>query len=286
MQRKSTRRILIISTLILILTGCSSVKMGYRFFDNAIRWKINEYVSLNHSQSVALTQGINGFHLWHQQTQLPLYASFMGRKAVQFEQATLSPQDFSKIYDEAFAIAMVSVDKLGPVITDMLLSLEDKQIPAVIKNMERESAKDLKKDFGITPKQRSLKRQNKMIQRLAKFTGGLNKTQRDLIAEWASALPIDEKILTEQQARFVEALSKLLNNRSNPEMFSRSVLAQFKTPEQFSSAAYRQSYQKRKQVTLKLMSDLFNSLTPFQKTRLIASVKQYQADFLSLAPRK
>ena len=286
MQRKSTRRILIISTLTLIIAGCSSVKMGYRFFDNAIRWKVNDYVSLNHPQSVALTQGINGFHLWHQKTQLPIYASFLERKAVRFEQETLSPQDISKIYDEAFTIAMVSLDKLGSVIIDMLLSLDDKQIPNVIKNMERELAKDLKQDFGITPKQRLVKRQNKMIKRVAKLTGGLNKTQRDLIAEWASSLPVDEKIRVERQKRFVEALSKQLNDRSNPETFSRSVLAQFKTPERFSSAAYRQSYQKRKQITLKLMSDLFNSLTSVQKTRLIGSVKKYQADFLYLAPKK
>jgi len=286
MQRKSARRILIISTLILMIAGCSSVKVGYRFFDNAIRWKVNDYVSLNRPQSVALTRGINDFHRWHQKTQLPIYASFMGRKAIQFEQATLSPQDFSRIYDEAFSIAMVSLDELGPVITDMLLSLEPKQIPRVIKNVEKKSAKDLKQDFGITPKQRLVKRQNKMIKRLAKLTGGLNKTQRALIAEWASALPVDKKMRVERQERFVEALSKQLNDRSNPARFKSAVLAQFKTPERFSSGAYRQSYQKRKQLTLKLMSDLYNSLTPAQKARLIGSVKKYQADFLYLAPKQ
>lgn len=285
MQRKVAPKIFIVSLLIVFLAGCSSIKLGYRLMDNAIRWKVNDYVSLNNVQSAELTRGINNFHRWHQKTQLPLYASFLGRKAIQFEQATLSPADVSKIYDEAFSLAMLSLDQLGPVITNMLLSLDDEQIPVVISNLKKESAKDLRKDFAISQSRRIVKRQNKMIKRISKLTGGLNQTQRDMIAAWANKLPVDKTIRVERQDRFVEVLSTYLNERSDPARFRQNVMAQFKTPERFSSPAYQQSYKKRKQMTLQLMSDLFNALTPTQKTRLIASVKKYQFDFLSLVPK-
>lgn len=285
MQGKNIRFTIILGVLISLLVGCSSVKLGYRFVDNAIRWKINEYVSLNPQQSVAVTQRINQFHRWHQTTQVATYANFMGRKAVQFEKPNLTAADFSKIYDEAFSIMSVSMDELVPVITDMLLSLSPEQIRQVIKNLERESAKDLKKDFGITPAQRLNKRKNKMVKRLVKWTGNLNKTQLEMIASWAKELPVDKDVRVSRQSKFLSMMTEQLKDRSNPQQFKRTILAHVKTPERFSSPAYRQSYAKRKQRTLTLMADLYNSLTPKQKARLIASTKKYQTDFLYLVPR-
>jgi len=285
MQGKYFRFSLILFVLTSLLVGCSSVKLGYRFMDNAIRWKINDYVALNAEQSGEVTRRINQFHRWHQTTQLSTYARFMERKATQFEKPKLTAADVSKIYDEAFAIMSVSLDELLPVITDMLLSLSPEQIPGVIKNLEKESAKDLKKDFGITPAQRLAKRQNKMVKRVVKWTGGLNKSQLEMIAVWAKELSVDKDVRVGRQANFVDMMKEQLKDRSNPEQFKRTILAHVKTPERFSSPAYRQSYAKRKQRTLVLMADLFNSLTPVQKARLIASTKKYQNDFLYLAPR-
>ena len=284
MQGKSVHKYLIFLVLVLGLSGCS-IKFGYRFLDNAIRWQINDYVSLNAQQSHALTRGINQFHRWHQTTQLSIYAGFMQRSAVKFEQETLSPNDFDKIYDEAFDILSVSMDQLIPVITDMLLTLNETQISVVIKNLERESTKDLKSDFAITPAQRLAKRQNKMIKRIVKWTGRLNKEQLAIIAEWSKILPVDKEVRVSRQSAMLTTLSEQLKDRSNPERFKKTVLAHVKTPERFSNAAYKQSYAKRKQTTLKLMSDIYNSLTPAQKANLIASTKKYQADFLYLAPR-
>ncbi len=286
MQGKSHHKIFILLILISVLAGCSSVKLGYRFLDNAIRWKINDYVSLNAEQGVAVKKDINQFHRWHQTTQLSIYASFMERKAVQLQAAdTLTPGEVDKIYDEAFDIMSVSLDKFIPVITSMLLSLNPDQIPRVIKNLERESAKDLKEDFAITPAQRLAKRQNKMIKRAAQWVGRLNNTQIAMITEWAKIMPVDKEVRVSRQTSFLNMMSEQLKNRSNPEQFKRNILTQVKTPERFSSPAYKQSYAKRKQLTQKLISDLYNSLTPTQKSTLIASVKKYQADFLYLAPR-
>jgi hypothetical protein len=271
--------------LLSLLVGCSTIKVSYRFLDNAIRWKINDYVSLTNTQGAALNRDINKFHYWHQSTQLPVYADFMSKKAVQFEQEKLSPQDVSKIYDEVFDLAMASVDELVPVITTMLFSLDDKQIPSVIKNIERELTKDLKEDLARTLKQQVVRRQGRMIKRIAKLIGRLTKSQANLIADWAKATSSSNTLREQRHKRLSEVVPKLLNNRSNPKQFNRSILAQFKTQERYASAAEKQSYQQRKKLTLKLMSDLFNSLTPLQKQKLIASVKKYQFDFLSLSPQ-
>jgi len=285
MQGKNLQKTLLILLLISVIVGCSSVKLGYRFMDNAIRWKINDYVSLNAQQSRTVTQGINDFHRWHQATQLSLYANFMQKAAKRFEQTSLSTSELSQLYDEAFALALTSVDELMPVISDMLLSLSPEQILLTLKKIEIESAKEMKKDFGITPAQRLVKRQNKMIKRVVKWTGPLNKSQLGIIADWAKAMPVDESLRVARQDKFVSMLSTQLKDRSNPEQFKQALSAQIKTPERFSSAQYKQSYAKRKLLMLSLMSDLFGSLTARQKTQLINSTKKYQSDFLYLAPR-
>lgn len=285
MQVKSAHKIIIFLLLISVLTGCSSIKFGYRFLDNAILWKVKDYVTLSGEQNIAVKQGINEFHRWHQTTQVSIYADFMRRKAVQFEQASMTPSEVDKIYNEAFDILSVSLDELVPVIGDMMLSLRPEQIPRVLKNLEKESSKDLQSDFAITPAQRLVKRQNKMIKRIARWTGRLNKAQLATIAAWAKALPVDKEVRVTRQSALLTTLSKQLKDRSNPELFKRSLLAHIKTPEKFSNAAYKQSYAKRKQLTQSLVADLYNSLTPTQKLTLIQSTKKYQADFLSLVPR-
>ncbi|PWQ94741.1 DUF6279 family lipoprotein [Leucothrix arctica] len=285
MHVRISLKTLLVTLLLSLLVGCSTIKVSYRFLDNAIRWKINDYVSLTSSQGAALNRDINKFHYWHQSTQLRVYADFMAKKAVQFKQETLNPQDVSKIYDEVFDLVMASVDELVPIITTMLFSLDAKQIPSVIKNIERELTKDLKEDLARTPKQQVVRRQNRMIKRMAKLVGRLTKSQANLIADWAKATASNNMLREQRHKRLSEVVPKLLNNRSNPEQFNRSILAQFKTQERYASAAEKQSYQQRKQLTLTLMSDLFNSLAPLQKQKLIASVKKYQFDFLSLSPQ-
>ena len=140
-------------------------------------------------------------------------------------------------------------------------------------------------DLWQTLSQGLAKRQKKMIKRAAKWIGRLNNTQIAMITEWAKALPVDKEVRVLRQSGFITMISKQLNDRSNPDQFKLNILTQIKTPERFSSPAYKQSYAKRKQLTQKLISDLFNSLTPAQKSSLIASVKKYQADFLYLVPR-
>ena len=286
MQVKKCRNHLIFLLLVTVLVGCSSIKLGYRFLDNAIRWKINDYVSLTAEQSSQVTRRINEFHRWHQSTQLATYADFMRRGVEQFERDSLGADDFRKMYDEAFDLMGVSLDKLIPVITDMLLSLDQSQIPQVIKNLERESANDLKSDFAITPAQRLAKRQNRMIQRLVKWTGPLNKDQMALIGTWAKDLPVDKEVRVSRQNALLNTLAEQLRNRSNPQQFKLRILQQVKTPEKFSNQNYTKSYNKRKQMTLQLMADLFNSLTPQQRATLIASTRKYQTDFQSLVPRQ
>ena len=286
MLAKISLKTLLVTLLLSLLVGCSTLKVSYRFLDNAIRWKINDYVSLTSAQGAALNRDINKFHHWHQSTQLPIYADFTAKKAVQFEQATLSPQDFSKIYDEFFDLAMDSLDELVPVITTMLFSLEEQQIPQVIKNVEREMTKHLREDFARTPQQQLAKRQGRMIKRIAKMTGRLSRAQANLITDWAKATLSDKKLREQRQKRLLDTVSKQLNNRTNQAQFNRNLLAQFKNQERFASAAEKQSYQQRKQLTVRLMSDLFNSLTPLQKQNLIASIKKYQFDFLSLTAKR
>ncbi|RVU85634.1 hypothetical protein EOL70_06690 [Leucothrix sargassi] len=282
MRLRLTFKTLLITLLLSLLVGCSTIKVSYRFLDNAIRWKIDDYVSLTGPQSVTLNRNIDKFHFWHQSTQLPIYADFMAKKAVQFEQATLSPQEVSRIYDEFFDLAMDSLDELVPVITTMIFSLDEKQIPSVINNIDREMTKDLNEDFAKSPQQQINKRQGRMIKRVAKLIGRLSQAQASLIADWAKATLPNRALREQRQKRLIGTVTEMLNNRSNPEQFNRDLLAQLKTQERYATAPEKQSYQKRKQLTLQLMSDLFNSLTPLQKQNLIASVKKYQSDFQSL----
>ena len=68
----------LIVAILLVLGGCSAVRLGYDQAEPVLRWWADRQLDLNASQSRWLKDQLRQFHLWHRQTELPAYADLAG----------------------------------------------------------------------------------------------------------------------------------------------------------------------------------------------------------------
>lgn len=71
-------RFIVLLATLLLLWGCSAVRLGYGNADTLARWMIDDYVDLSPEQDLLVRERLAKFHGWHRKTQLPGYVATLG----------------------------------------------------------------------------------------------------------------------------------------------------------------------------------------------------------------
>src|SRR5688572_17900422 len=64
---------------LVVLTGCTMIRVGYGHLDSYAAWKADEYFDLDAQQKDEFARRFNRLHEWHRYEQLPDYAAFIAQ---------------------------------------------------------------------------------------------------------------------------------------------------------------------------------------------------------------
>ncbi|MCX7178172.1 MAG: DUF6279 family lipoprotein [Proteobacteria bacterium] len=121
------RRMLLGIVVMLLLQGCSAVRLGYNNADSLARWWIDQYVDLSPEQDALLRERLSRLHLWHRRAQLPEYAS-LARQAQKIIAGQPTSSDALTLLDGVIRGGQVLAAQATPDIADFLLTLSPGQI--------------------------------------------------------------------------------------------------------------------------------------------------------------
>lgn len=121
------RRMLLGIVVMLLLQGCSAVRLGYNNVDSLARWWIDQYVDLSPEQDALLRERLSRLHLWHRRAQLPEYAS-LARQAQKIIAGQPTSSDALTLLDGVIRGGQVLAAQATPDIADFLLTLSPGQI--------------------------------------------------------------------------------------------------------------------------------------------------------------
>jgi hypothetical protein len=283
------KKFLFILSFLIIFVACGP-RYIYPHLNWLVPWYVSDYISLDATQKNMLQKRLLTQLDWHCRTQLPTYAEMLraiGREFTNPDQAV----DFSKIqfYNlELMKLWKELMKQIGPDITDILTTASNEQIDELFDNLDKQNREFSKEYVDLPPAKLNENRQKRMYKRLKYWISDPTTEQKKAISTWSKQMvPLSEDWLQHREMIQTEARRLLARRSSNPE-FRATLLKLIVNPEHMRTPAYQTKIETNIDLTIKLIIQLDQLLTPAQRSSLLKRIDSLATDFdkLSCDPKE
>jgi hypothetical protein len=271
---------------LLLLPGCSALRLGYGQLPTLSFWWIDGYVGFDGAQTRRVREELRRWVEWHQQTQLGTYAAFLARVR---GEATLpvTGAQVCRLNDAMRELLDPAIERALPAAAAIVATLTPQQLDKIDARY-RERTDEMREDML----QRDLQERRKAavqraVKRFETFYGRLDDEQRRLVDEGLTASPFDAQDWFGQRDRrhreMLETLAAIA--REGPAALPaqerlRVLVRRFDgrapvgSPQQAAAlAAYN----------CELTARLHNTTTPAQRRHLTDKLAGWESDLRALA---
>ncbi len=270
--------------MVSMILACSP-RMLYPKLDWLIPWYVDDYISLDRSQSSHVSSQLARQLDWHCRTQLPEYAEFLRsiRRDVDSSNQPLTMKRLEVYNARITRYWYALLKRIGPDIIDILVSASDDQIAELFDNLERKN-REMEIELTEQPSQKITRnRQKRMQKRLSFWFSNLTAPQKQAVAEWSVQLnPIASDRIAHRRKVQVAA-KRLLEHRNKSVEFEAEFLDLLTNTSKLRTENYQQKIEINTERTLSLLVHVTNTLTPEQKTHFSNRLQSLVADLDQLS---
>jgi hypothetical protein len=294
-MRRSTTKAAIIGLwmlALLLLGGCSAVRIGYNQAPLLAWWWLDGYMDFDAEQTPRVKDALNQWFAWHRTTQLPDYANLLAAAEVLVMQPA-TPQQVCRWSDDLRSRLATAFAYGVPIAAELLPGLKAEQL-ANLERRYRKSNQDFEEEYlQPQPGERLKAAVNRTIDRAEMLYGRLDERQRQLIAAGVAASPFDPAAwFAERQAVQDETLQTLARltaggpARADRESNLAGLQALAARVQRAPPGPYR-SYQRRlTDYNCAFIAQLHNSTTAAQRQAARSKLKGWEEDLRLLAAQK
>lgn len=270
-------------SILLMVSSCSSTRLGYGFLDTYILWKIDGYVSLTQEQKKFTKAGINDFHTWHRKEQMPLYAAYMEQLKPKLNNTNLSGKIIHKETDELQKLLDESINYLMPTLVELAFSLSDDQIIELDRNLEKKRKKYTKQYVSVEKNKLYKKRIDDLCKYMDPFFGRYTSQQKEWLDIWAQQLiNYEERMVAQQENWSANLLSALKNRTTKPVLHAQlKEIVLYRTDNW--EPELNAILDKNQAQTYDLVATLVKSQTTKQRDKMNKKLDKYVSDFQHLS---
>jgi hypothetical protein len=276
-----------LALLILPLSGCGILSIGYNYAEAYLRYSINSYISYNEVQKEAIKKEVNEYMTWHRHAMLPAYASFLQELQL-FAQsgAPLKKADASKYRAEVRALYIKTILPVINPAAKLMSAVDAEQVDELALSFARENKKQRDKELSGNQDEQLRKRAERTIDFIENLTGGLNDGQLERIRELNRQLPYATPLYIVQREDNQGRLVELLKNHGTEADIAAVLKAWLYTPEASRSAEERSTMQAFESGSDEMIVTIYQMLTERQKKTLLKNIAKYINTFQELASAK
>ncbi len=276
-----------LKTLALLLAiglalGACAVRVGYEFLDVALMWSLDDYIDFESTQRSDAKSVVKEFHQWHRLNALPEYAVHLDALADDLE-GPVTVTTMRRYTEFSFQAWQELMQALALPSAKILADLTPAQIEGMIEIMvekEEDDRNDLKNEPISKIYHERYEFMTKAAQRLA---GKLNNEQRTMARRWATSLKDNRQLSIESREAWRKRFYAIVTADSSVATMAEQLSRLYAEPYLFWNANYQQSMDYNRERTLKLVTDLANSMTDKQRTHAIDRLRGFAADFRALS---
>lgn len=273
---------------LLLLTGCSAVKVGYEQTPTLLYWWLDKHMDFSGAQTPVVRQALEDLQHWHRKHALPGYADFLARLAdvaLQPVDATQVCAYMREIETQLDQLAQRSIVLTAPVVTGLQTSQREH-----LQRYWTRKNEDWADDW-LAPSEarRQEKRMEAAIERYEDFYGRLTPSQAEQVrrhvrdAVWTPQWGQQERLRRQQD--LLQALDSIRNERldaGQAQAVLWKVWQRWLNPLQDTD---RQRMQAWREQGCRHLAELHNSTTPAQRHHAAKRLHAYEKDLRELVGR-
>lgn len=288
--RLSTTLLRIISALLLVLmTGCSAVKLGYNNAPSLLYWWLDGYLDLNEAQSLQVREGLTTLHAWHRSQALPAYADSL-QKMQRLVPGKASPEQLCAVATEVRGFMQQIGTRAAEPLSALTPTLRPEQLKYLAQQFEKKNKKWREEWLDVAPNELADHRFKLAVDRTENLYGRLQEPQRAVLRQSIASSSFDATISYREALRrqqdILRTLAEHSNNADRPAHVKAELLALIERSLNSPDAAYRQQQERLISEGCMIMTKLHNSTTPAQRTKAMEVLKDYEADARILAAQR
>ncbi|MDX1706494.1 DUF6279 family lipoprotein [Pseudidiomarina sp.] len=267
--------------IVFVLTGCSN-RLGYRFADTLVEWKLDDYVDLSGNLERDVSASIDELHRWHAQTQLPAYRDLLLKIRTDLTREDLTEQDLLLISTAIYGLWENIQLQVEPYAQVYLPRLSAAQRDQLVKTIQKDLNEDIEeiKEQGSYEDSRE-KRYKRMQDSFSEWLGTVTEAQLQYINQW-----LDQR--DDMRMDWVSYRQRWLNNFagaiSEPSAadYPQRIYALIVQPEQLRSPELQARIEANRAASIKLVHQVYQSMTAEQRRHLLDTIDGYLEDLDSL----
>lgn len=272
--------------VLLGLSGCSALRLGYSTAPELAYWWIDGYADFDDTQAPQVRDALASWFAWHRRTQLPDYAALLARARVEVladttpERACAWWAELRQRADTAFENAMPHAAGIAATLT-----------PAQIRHIERRQAKSneefREEHLAADPKERRDVALKRAIDRAETIYGRLDDAQRARIAAALAESPFDPALWLEERKRrqrdAIDVLRRIAGDPAAADQAVPALRAWAQRVERSPQPAYRRYQEQLTRYNCSFSATLHNATTAAQRQAAASRLQGWETDLRALA---
>lgn len=278
-----SRRIFLIAILLLPLSACGLIAIGYNYADAYLRYSINRFASFNDEQRDAIKKEVSIYMTWHRKYMLAEYVGFL-QELQQVAQSGL-PLTKPDVARFRTGVRALYVRTLQPTISPaakLLSSVDAGQVQELAQSFARENNKQRDKELSGSADEQLRKRAERTVDFLENLVGSLKDGQLEKIRELNRHLPFATGIYISQRENNQAGLIALLNNKKGEDEIAAFLTSWLLTPEAARTSDERSIMLAFENASDEMIVTLYQMLTERQKNTLLKNITKYIDTFQDL----
>jgi hypothetical protein len=278
-------RTFLICLSLLLLQGCSAIKLGYQQLPTLSYWWLDSTISFNSEHSLRAKEALEQLHQWHRREELTGYADFLQRSA-QWSQGTVESTQvcsaLTEVQTRLDRLMREAVRQAAPV----AMMLGPRQLSHMARQWESKN-EEWEKDWLRGDEQARMERRlERVVNRYSDFYGSLNAEQNALIKAQLAQSPWTAEWGRQERQRRQKDLLATLQRVSQGQMPVAQVENELwnvwqrwlKPPDEAGAALMRAMSQQ----ACNNLTQLHNTTSAEQRQRAVRRIRAYERDLRDL----
>jgi hypothetical protein len=277
------RRFLLLSVTLLV-TACSTLKLGYNNADMLLLYSLDSYFDLDDKQQELARERVRSLLNWHRTTQLAGYAQLL-TEAQRKVDGRVSTAEVAAMQQQMNARLAAIGDQAAPDLAALALTLTPAQIERFAGKLAKDASNARRELVRFAGARESLEeRAKRYTERAESWFGSVNNEQAQIVQGALATRPetwwMDER--ERRQSEMVQLLRRIHDEKPSAVEATKRLREFFAHLAEPRDEARRIALADYRQSTAELVARLINAATPAQRAVLTKKLRGYAEDFVAL----
>ena len=277
----------VLALMLVVVAGCSSLRLAYNNGDTVLYWWLNAYVDLDRDQKGWVREDIDKLFDWHRKTQLKDYVEIL-RKGQKQVQGNVTQAELLADYSEIKSRTQSLLLKAAPDLADLARSLKPEQIAQMEKKFKSNNDDYRKKFLTGDQEKRQQLRYKKSMEQFELWFGSFSREQEAAIRKASDARPLDNEIWLDERSRRQRNVLTLVQKVQNEKLSKEATVALINTLikdsfERLEHSERKPFFDAFENSTAQMVLTVIKIATPAQKEHAVKRMQGWIDDFNSLA---